>query len=80
LETIFHLVVTFYNVPLLFTNASLQDQFTSVNTGAAEVSACFTKAKAQLFLIEQGCQIFLGTTYQNGKKYTKVTTKYTESP
>jgi hypothetical protein len=26
----------------------------------------------------QGCQIFLGTTYQNGKKYTKMTTKYTK--
>jgi hypothetical protein len=22
-------------------------------------------------LLEQGCQIFLGTTYQNGTKYTK---------
>jgi hypothetical protein len=22
----------------------------------------------------QGCQIFLGTAYQNGKKYTKLTT------
>jgi hypothetical protein len=29
----------------------------------------------------QGCQIFLGTKYQNGKKYTKyVTVKYTKMP
>jgi hypothetical protein len=25
---------------------------------------------------QQGCQIFLGTTYQNGKKYTKLTKIY----
>jgi hypothetical protein len=31
------------------------------------------------FVSEQGCQIFLGTTYQNGKKYVyQMTTKYTK--
>jgi hypothetical protein len=24
--------------------------------------------------LKQGCQIFLGTAYQNGRKYTKLTT------
>jgi hypothetical protein len=29
----------------------------------------------------QGCQIFLGTTYQNGEKYTyQMTTKYNNWP
>jgi hypothetical protein len=27
--------------------------------------------KKFFFRVKQGCQIFLGTTYQNGKKYTK---------
>jgi hypothetical protein len=27
-------------------------------------------------ITHQGCQIFLGTTYQSRKKYTKVTTKH----
>jgi hypothetical protein len=27
---------------------------------------------------KQGCKIFLGVTYQNLKKYTKMTTKYTK--
>jgi hypothetical protein len=30
--------------------------------------------------LEQGCQIFLGTTYQSGKKYTEMATKYTNRP
>jgi hypothetical protein len=29
---------------------------------------------------EQGCQIFLGAAYQNGKKYTKMITKYSKFP
>jgi hypothetical protein len=28
--------------------------------------------------LEQGCQIFHGTTYQNGKKYTKMAKKCTK--
>jgi hypothetical protein len=30
--------------------------------------------------VTQGCQIFLGTIYQNGEKYTRFTTKYTKLP
>jgi hypothetical protein len=29
-------------------------------------------APKEFFDKSQGCQIFLGTTYQNGKKYTKL--------
>jgi hypothetical protein len=29
---------------------------------------------------DQGCQIFRGTTYENGKAYTKITIKYTKCP
>jgi hypothetical protein len=48
------------------------------NMGWAKVWAFFSQshlvtlisAQAQRFLSDQGCQIFLGATYQNHEKYT----------
>jgi hypothetical protein len=34
------------------------------------ISFSFLQLPVAVF-VEQGCQMFLGTTYQNGKKYTK---------
>jgi hypothetical protein len=35
---------------------------------------------AMTTLLVQGCQIFVGATYQSGEKYTKITLKHTKWP
>jgi hypothetical protein len=45
--------------------------------GAPQKSFIFLELLHRQF---QGCQIFLGTKYQNGEKYTKLPINYTQCP
>jgi hypothetical protein len=40
----------------------------------------FQKYKTLQIITYQGCQIFLGTKYQNGKEVYQITTNYTKCP